>query len=303
MGQTCLVDRPRRPAPARSEIAGSDRAVGFRIMNTNPSAASPVQSFITDGDVIATAPCHRDERDALLVQLRGTEELLMHPPAPSLPGCPADLRRRCRVAGVALGMGLRPFLPACCVSHFVMGEGRAGAGKHGGGAQRVIACGAVCGRRRSRWRSAWPCESNRLTNVRRSDVRADETPSRWRNRVKRNECVWEARARRVSDERTSQLARPPHSLTSTPSATRNLRKDARCMGKWCSSQQLAAVLRSRGGSRGTGSLGGRDQPGHVDIGAACPPDRGATPDTEESAREASHVNGRCIGHAQLEVFN
>ena len=75
----------------RPDLRAMLATVGFHITNTNPSAASPMQSFSTEDDVIATAPYHRDERDALLVQLRGTKELLMHPPAPSIPGCPADI--------------------------------------------------------------------------------------------------------------------------------------------------------------------------------------------------------------------
>ena len=66
-------------------------SVGLHVVNTNPLAMSPMQSFITEGDLIATTPCHRDKRGAVLVQLRGPKELLLHPPTSELPGCPAHV--------------------------------------------------------------------------------------------------------------------------------------------------------------------------------------------------------------------
>ena len=57
-----LVRNSRRP-----DIRAMLAAVGFNVTNTNPLATSPMQSFITEGDVIATTPCHRDERDAAMV--------------------------------------------------------------------------------------------------------------------------------------------------------------------------------------------------------------------------------------------
>jgi hypothetical protein len=50
-----------------------------------------MQSFITHGTAIVTTPCHRDENDALLIQLRGSKEILIHPPVLVVPGCPASV--------------------------------------------------------------------------------------------------------------------------------------------------------------------------------------------------------------------
>jgi len=41
--------------------------VGLNVTNTNPAAFSPLQTFITRGKIIATAPFHRDEHSAMLV--------------------------------------------------------------------------------------------------------------------------------------------------------------------------------------------------------------------------------------------
>ena len=41
-------------------------AVGSNVTNTNPLATSPMQPFTMEGGVIATTPCNRDERDAML---------------------------------------------------------------------------------------------------------------------------------------------------------------------------------------------------------------------------------------------
>jgi hypothetical protein len=75
----------------RVDICAMLSSVGLNVTNTNPAASFPMQSFITEGGIIATTPCHRDEHDALLVQLRGSKELLMYPPARSMPGCPAGI--------------------------------------------------------------------------------------------------------------------------------------------------------------------------------------------------------------------
>ena len=64
-------------------------SVGLNMLNTNPTAHHPLQSFITHGTTVATTPTHRDENNAILVQLRGSKEILIHPPALALPGCPA----------------------------------------------------------------------------------------------------------------------------------------------------------------------------------------------------------------------
>ena len=66
-------------------------SVGLNVSNTNPTAHHPLQSFITHGTTVATTPTHRDENDAILVQLRGSKEMLIHPPALALPGCPASV--------------------------------------------------------------------------------------------------------------------------------------------------------------------------------------------------------------------
>ena len=56
-------------------------SVGLNVSNTNPTAHHPLQSFITHSSTVATTPTHRDENDAILVQLRGSKEMLIHPPA------------------------------------------------------------------------------------------------------------------------------------------------------------------------------------------------------------------------------
>ena len=66
-------------------------SVGLNVSNTNPTAHRPLQSFITHGTTVATAPTHRDENNAILVQLKGSKEILIHPPALALPGCPASV--------------------------------------------------------------------------------------------------------------------------------------------------------------------------------------------------------------------
>ena len=66
-------------------------SVGLDVTNTNSTARYPLQSFVTHGATVATAPCHRDENDAMLVQLRGSKEILIHPPTLAIPGCPASV--------------------------------------------------------------------------------------------------------------------------------------------------------------------------------------------------------------------
>ena len=83
---THLVHSDRR-VDTRAMLA----AVGLNVTNTNPMAHHPLQSFITHGATVATTPTHRDENNAILVQLKGPTELLIHPPALSLPGCPASV--------------------------------------------------------------------------------------------------------------------------------------------------------------------------------------------------------------------
>ena len=66
-------------------------SVGLDVSNTNPTAHHPMQSFVTYGTPIATTPWHRGENNAILVQLRGSKEILIHPPTLALPGCPASV--------------------------------------------------------------------------------------------------------------------------------------------------------------------------------------------------------------------
>ena len=78
----------------RTDLSTMLASARLHVTNTNPLATSPMQSFITEGgDVTVTAPCHRDERGAVLVRaaarLRGMKELLLHSSALELPGCPA----------------------------------------------------------------------------------------------------------------------------------------------------------------------------------------------------------------------
>ena len=56
-------------------------SVGLDVSNTSPTAHHPLQSFITHGATVATTPTHRDENDAIPVQLKGSKEMLIHPPA------------------------------------------------------------------------------------------------------------------------------------------------------------------------------------------------------------------------------
>ena len=80
----------------RTDLSTILASARLQVTNTNPLATSPMQSFITEGgDVIVTVPCHRVERGAVLVRaaarLRELKDLLLHPPALELPGCPAHL--------------------------------------------------------------------------------------------------------------------------------------------------------------------------------------------------------------------
>ena len=81
-----LVRNNRRP-----DIHTMLAAVGVNVTNTNPSAASPMQSPLRRATPLPRR--HATETNVMrcLVQLRGTKELLMHPHAPSLPGCLAHI--------------------------------------------------------------------------------------------------------------------------------------------------------------------------------------------------------------------
>ena len=94
------VERRTSSSGVTSHLARSDRrvdmrsvlaSVGLNVTNTNPMAHHLLQSFITNTTTVATTPTHRDENNAILVQLRGSKEVLVHPPAQSLPGCPAAI--------------------------------------------------------------------------------------------------------------------------------------------------------------------------------------------------------------------
>jgi len=94
------VERRTSNSGVTTHLVHSDRrvdtramlvSVGLSVSNTNPTAHHPLQSFITHGTTVATRPTHRDENNAILVQLKGSKEILIHPPALSLPGCPASV--------------------------------------------------------------------------------------------------------------------------------------------------------------------------------------------------------------------
>ena len=94
------VERWRSNSGVITHLVHSDRrvdtramlaSVGLNVPNTNPTAHHPFQSFITHGTTVATTPTHRDENNALLVQRKGSKEILIHPPALALPGCPASV--------------------------------------------------------------------------------------------------------------------------------------------------------------------------------------------------------------------
>ena len=91
-------------------------SVGLNVSNTNPPAYYPMQTFIMCGTVIATAPCHRGENDALLVQLRGSKEMLIHPPALVIPGCPASVCGDAAAASNPRWLKLRRFERAVAAS-------------------------------------------------------------------------------------------------------------------------------------------------------------------------------------------
>ena len=94
------VERRTSSSGVTSHLVHSDRrvdthamlaSVGLNVPNTNPMAHHPLQSFITHATNVATTPTHRDENNAILVQLRGSKEMLIHPPTLSPPGCPASV--------------------------------------------------------------------------------------------------------------------------------------------------------------------------------------------------------------------
>ena len=117
-------------------------SVGLNVSNTNPTAHHPLQSFITHGTTVATTPTHRDENDAILVQLRGSKEMLIHPPAFALPGVPAS------VFGDAAGfqnpqwLEFDPFRLGRIHSSAV-GEGGADPGRCSCGTENVVARSAI----------------------------------------------------------------------------------------------------------------------------------------------------------------
>ena len=184
-----LVRNSRRP-DIRTMLA----EVGFNVTNTNPLATSLMKSFITEGDVIVTAPCHRDERGAMLVQLRGTKELLMHPLTSTLPGCLAHIFEGANEAHASRWLwDFGPFQLAICHmsswAKVVLVPGGALWRCHADGGMR-------CDRRRGQWRSVWPCRSNTLTNARRrAVVHVGAMFNRRQSRAKHAECVWVTVAR------------------------------------------------------------------------------------------------------------
>ena len=94
------VERRTSSSGVTSHLARSSRridmgpvlaSVGLNVTNTNPMAHHMLQSFITNTMTVATTPTHRDENNAILIQLRGSKEVLVHPPTQSLPGCSAAI--------------------------------------------------------------------------------------------------------------------------------------------------------------------------------------------------------------------
>ena len=72
----------QNPDERTSTAKAQDWAVNLAWGGSAALAASGMmKNFRRDGD----------EYDALMVQLRGSKELLMHPPALSIPGCPAGV--------------------------------------------------------------------------------------------------------------------------------------------------------------------------------------------------------------------
>jgi len=94
------VERRTSHSGVTSHLARSDRridmgpvlaSVGLHVTNTNSMAQYLLQSFVTNTMTVASTPTHRDANNAVLIQLRGSKEVLVHPPTQSLPGCPADI--------------------------------------------------------------------------------------------------------------------------------------------------------------------------------------------------------------------
>ena len=94
------VERRTSHSGVTSHLARSDRridmgpvlaSVGLHVTNTNSMAQYLLQSFVTNTTTVASTPTHRDANNAVLIQLRGSKEVLIHPPTQSLPGCPADI--------------------------------------------------------------------------------------------------------------------------------------------------------------------------------------------------------------------
>ena len=75
----------------RVDVRAMLESIGLNVTNTNSTARYPLQSFVTRGITVATAPCHHDENDAVLVQLRGSKEVLVHEPTLAIPGCSASV--------------------------------------------------------------------------------------------------------------------------------------------------------------------------------------------------------------------
>ena len=94
------VERRTSSSGVTSHLARSSRridmspvlaSVGLNVTNTNAMAHHMLQSFITNNTTLSTTPTHRDENNAILIQLRGSKEVLVHPPTQSLPGCSAEI--------------------------------------------------------------------------------------------------------------------------------------------------------------------------------------------------------------------
>ena len=75
----------------RVDVRAMIESIGLDVTNTNSTARYPLQSFATRGIAFATTPCHRDENDAILVQFRGSKEVLIHKSTLAIPGCSASV--------------------------------------------------------------------------------------------------------------------------------------------------------------------------------------------------------------------
>ena len=81
--------------PARSQllVARGPWGHGRCLLYTPapPPPPPPPRAATAHRQTTPHPPTHRDENNAILVKLKGSKEILIHPPALSLPGCPASV--------------------------------------------------------------------------------------------------------------------------------------------------------------------------------------------------------------------